>query len=74
MTQKSEYRHKEDEIDRLVHSLGRLLEQEGIAAFKEALPVGMWADVDRMMDIRKVGAILATEIVLRTALHCEGAL
>ena len=71
---KDKYRHEPDEIDNLMLALGKVLNEEGASAFKDALPSGLWPLVDRMMDIRKVGHILATEIVLRTALHCEEAL
>ena len=69
---KDKYRHTPDEIDNLMLALGKVLNEQGVSAFKDALPAGLWPMVDRMMDIRKVGHILATEIVLRTALNCEG--
>ena len=69
---KDKYRHTPDEIDDLLLALGKVLNEQGVSAFKDALPSGLWPLVDRMMDIRKVGHILATEIVLRAALKCEG--
>ena len=68
---KDKYRHEPDEIDNLMLALGKVLTEEGVSGFKAALPSGLWPLVDRMMDIRKVGYILATEIVLRTTLNCE---
>ena len=73
MTKKRLYRHRPDEIDNLMLALGKALNDGGVGAFKDALPAGLWPMVDRMMDINKVGHILATEIVLRTLLHCEDA-
>ena len=67
------YRHKPDGIDDLMLALGKVLSEEGVGAFRDALPSGLWPLVSRMMDIRKVGHILATEIVLRTALLSEEA-
>ena len=68
---KDKYRHRPDEIDDIMLALGKVLNEQGVTAFKDALPSGLWPLVDRMMDIRKVGHILATEIVLRTAIKCE---
>ena len=74
MAKKRLYRHAPNELDALMVALGKVLNEQGVAAFKDALPAGLWPMVDRIMDINKVGHILATEIVLRTALHCEGRL
>ena len=74
MKDRKKYRHKSDEIDDLMIALGKVLNEQGVSGFKAALPAGLWPMVDRIMDINKVGHILATEIVLRTALHCEGEL
>ena len=74
MTKKRLYRHRPDEIDDLMLALGKVLNEQGVSAFKNALPDGLWPIVDRLMDINKVGHILATEIALRTMLRCEGAM
>ena len=74
MATRNGYRHKPDEIDDLMVALGKLLNEGGVKAFKEALPDGMWPSIDRLMDIRKVGPIAATEILLRTGQFMEGAL
>ena len=68
--EKGKYQHGPDEIDSLMLALGKVLSEGGVSAFKDALPPGLWPMVDRLMDLRKVGYITATEIVLRTALHC----
>ncbi len=72
MGKRSGYRHKLDSIDELMLALGKLYSECGMAAFRDALPEGVWPAVDRLMDIRKVGPVAATEIVVRAGLFCEG--
>jgi len=71
MATRNLYEHKADEIDELMQALGKLHREQGIGAVRDVLPDDMWQSIDRIMDLRKVGVVLATEIVLRTGLYCE---
>ena len=59
------YRHTEDEIDRVTGALGRLKDEQGIAAARGALPGGMRENVKRLMEIENIGFVRAVEILLR---------
>ena len=41
MTKKRLYRHRPDEIDDLMLALGKVLNEQGVSAFKNALPDGL---------------------------------
>ena len=68
---KTGYRHKEDEIDRLLVALGKVAKEKGDGAAMKMLPEPWRVHVDRLMDIRRAGLITATEIFIRTGLLVE---